>query len=138
VLQVLVDADNVLPARVQPVVDLLGDLQDVRMFVTGRPPALAQVAWPSIASVEPATGWQRADLALARAYVPSDEPLVLITGDGDFGLLAARHPGPVLVISGAASNTLHAVATVIDPATVGVGPVRAWLAAVGQPASGGD
>jgi hypothetical protein len=130
-LQVLVDADNVLPARVQPVVDLLGAVPGARMVATGRAPALAQVAWPSRAAVEVEAGWQRADLALARAYRPSEDPLVLITGDGDFGLLAARHPGPVLVVSGAASNALRAVATVVDPATVGMGPVRAWLEAVG-------
>jgi hypothetical protein len=52
-------------------------------------------------------------------------------------LLAARHPGPVLVISGAASMALQDVATVVDPATVGVEPVRAWLAAVGVPVDEG-
>jgi hypothetical protein len=132
-MQVLVDADNVLPARIQPVVDLLARVPAVRIVVTGRAAALAEVTWPSGAAVEPAAGWQRADLALARAYLPSDDPLVLVSGDGDFGLLAARHPGPVLVISGAASNALRASATVIDPAAVGIEPVRAWLDAVGRP-----
>jgi hypothetical protein len=131
VVQVLVDADNVLPARIQPVVDLLAELPGARMVVSGRAEALAAVSWPAGASLEPRSGWQRADLALARAYRASADPLVLISGDGDFGLLAARHPAPVLVISGAASNALRAVATVIDPATVGVEPVRAWLDAVG-------
>ena len=72
-------------------------------------------------------GWQRADLALAEAYVPSTDPLVLITGDGDFGLLATRHPGPVLVISGAASERLRGGTTVVDPATDGTAPIDAWL-----------
>jgi hypothetical protein len=136
VLQVLVDADNVLPARVQPVVDLLGRVPRVRTVVTGRAGALAQVDWPADAVVEPWSGWQRADLALARAYRPDRDPLVLITGDGDFGLLAARHPGPVLVVSGAPSTALRDVATVIDPAVEGVEPVRAWLDAVGVPVPG--
>ncbi len=135
-LQVLVDADNVVPARVQPVVDLLGRVPGVRTVVTGRSSALAQVGWPADAVVEPCSGWQRADLALARAYRPDRFPLVLITGDGDFGLLAARHPGPVLVISGAASTALRDAATVVDPAVVGVEPVRAWLAAVGVSVNG--
>jgi hypothetical protein len=134
VLQVLVDADNVLPARVQPVVDLLARVPGVRIVVTGRSAALALVSWPAAAVVEPWSGWQRADLALARAYRPSADPLVLITGDGDFGLLAARHPGPVLVISGAASTALRHAATVVDPATVGTEPVRAWLGRGRRPA----
>ena len=33
---------------------------------------------------------------------------MLITGDGDFGLLAARHAGPVLVVSGAPSGRVTA------------------------------
>jgi hypothetical protein len=127
----------VLPARVQPVVDLLAQVPAVRMVVSGRTQALAPVRWPASATLEPWSGWQRADLALARAYRPSADPLVLITGDGDFALLAARHPGPVLVISGAASMALQDVATVVDPATVGVEPVRAWLAAVGVPVDEG-
>jgi hypothetical protein len=133
VLQVLVDADNVLHARVQPVVDLLARVPGVRFVVSGRAETLDLVSWPVAAVVEPWSGWQRADLALARAYQPSIDPLVLVTGDGDFGLLAARHPGPVLVISGAASAALRSAATVIDPAEVGTEPVRAWLAAVGAP-----
>jgi hypothetical protein len=56
---------------------------------------------------------------------------VLITGDGDFGLLAARHPGPVLVISGAASGRLRGGATVVDPALEGLAPIEAWLREVG-------
>jgi hypothetical protein len=50
--------------------------------------------------------------------------------------LAARHPGPVLVVSGAPSTALRDVATVIDPAVEGVEPVRAWLDAVGVPVPG--
>jgi hypothetical protein len=54
-----------------------------------------------------------------------------VTGDGDFGLLAARHPGPVLVVSGSPSGRLRDVAPVVDPATEGVAPIREWFAAVG-------
>jgi hypothetical protein len=126
----------VLPARVQPVVDVLARVPGVRIVVSGRAEALAPVSWPPGAVLEPWSGWQRADLALARAYRPSADPLVLITGDGDFGLLAARHPGAVLVISGAASTALRNAATVVDPATDGVEPVRAWLSAVGLTVDG--
>jgi hypothetical protein len=76
-------------------------------------------------------GWQSADLALAQAYAPADEPLILVTGDGDFGLLAARHPGPVLVVSGAPSGRLRDTAVVVDPAVDGVGPITDWLSAQG-------
>jgi hypothetical protein len=117
----------VLPARVQPVVDLLAQVPAVRMVVSGRTQALAPVRWPASATLEPWSGWQRADLALARAYRPSADPLILITGDGDFALLANRHPGPVLVISGAPSARLRVGATVIDPVSDGLAPIRAWL-----------
>jgi hypothetical protein len=76
------------------------------------------------------SGWQQADLALAAAYSPSIDPLLLITGDGDFALLATRHPGPVLVVSGAPSSRLRLGTTVVDPAADGVQPISQWLAAV--------
>lgn len=124
----LVDADNVAPRRVQPVLDLLAGRSDVRITVTGRAAALRALHLPPGAESLPHAGWQRADVALAEAYEPSTDPLVLITGDGDFGLLATRHPGPVLVISGAASLRLRDGTTVVDPATEGTAPVSAWLA----------
>lgn len=127
-LQVLVDADNVLPPRLQPVLDLLAGLAGpIRMVVAGRRHALDRVSWPSAAELIASSGWQRADLALAAAYRLDDEPLVVISGDGDFGLLAARHPGPVLVVSGAASGRLRDGTTVVDPATDGPAPIRHWL-----------
>jgi hypothetical protein len=129
-LQVLVDADNVAPPRLQPVLDLLAVATDpLRLVASGRQQALDRLRWPDIAQLIATAGWQRADLALAEAYELDDEPLVLVSGDGDFGLLAARHPGPVLVISGAASGRLRDGTTVIDPATDGVAPIRDWLAA---------
>jgi hypothetical protein len=127
VLRVLVDADNVAPPRLVPVLELLTEVPDRQIIASGRPRALARVSWPADAHLLPTEGWQRADLALAGAYAPSTDPLVLVTGDGDFALLATRHPGPVLVVSGAASNRLRDATMVVDPATDGVAPIRAWL-----------
>jgi len=130
VLRVLVDADNVAPRRLQPVLTLLGTVTDgLRLTASGRRQALGAVSWPQGSVLLTRAGWQRADLALAAAYTPDDEALVLVTGDGDFALLAERHPGSVLVISGAASGRLRDTATVVDPATEGVEPIRLWLTA---------
>jgi hypothetical protein len=132
VLRVLVDADNVDPVRLAPVLELLGRVRDeVRITVSGRPEALARSSWPAGAEQLPTVGWQRADLALAGAYRPTRDPLVLVSGDGDFALLATRHPGAVLVVSGAASSRLRDGTTVVDPAAEGVQPVRSWLDANG-------
>jgi hypothetical protein len=131
VLQVLVDADNVAARRVQPVLDLLISLgTPARLTASGRRSALQRLRWPVAAQLLEQSGWQQADLALAAAYSPSADPLLLITGDGDFGLLATRHPGPVLVISGAPSNRLRPGTTVVDPAADGLQPITEWLAAV--------
>ena len=128
VVQVLVDADNVDPVRTRAVLDALPDAADV--VVAGHPRALARVDWPDAATVVEAAGWQRADLVLAGAYRPSGEALVLLSGDGDFGLLVARHGGPVLVVSEAASYWLAGGrVTVVDPVVEGVEPLRQWLAA---------
>lgn len=75
----------------------------------------------------PPAGWQRADVALARAYEPRHGPLLLVSGDGDFALLAARHPGPVLVVSEAPSARLRAAAPVVDPVHDGLDTLRGWL-----------
>lgn len=126
------DADNVAPRRLQPVLDLLGGLHaDVQLTASGARDALDRLAWPAGAELLEHAGWQRADVALARAYSPGEEPLMLVSGDGDFGLLAARHPGPVLVVSGAPSGRLRDSATVLDPATDGPPAITAWLAAHG-------
>jgi len=133
---VLVDADNVAPPRLQPVLDALGDdivrpdSDEVVIVASGSRFALGRVDWPAGTRLLEHEGWQRADVALAAAYSPSEEPLVLVSGDGDFALLAARHPGPVLVISGAASQRLRDVAAVLDPATDGIAPVLGWLESV--------
>lgn len=130
-LWALVDADNVSPRRLQPVLDLLIGLDGVHLIASGHSSTLARLHWPETAQLLPRIGWQRADAALAAAYVPSPLPLLLASGDGDFGLLAARHPGPVLVVSGAPSGRLRDTATVVDPAVEGLAPVRQWLVAVG-------
>lgn len=132
VLQVLVDADNVAPSRLQPVLDVVTTLGPAALLTaSGRPRALAGLRWPTGAALLSHEGWQRADLALAAAYRPGDGPLLLVSGDGDFALLAARHGGPVMVVSGAPSGRLRDVAAVIDPAVDGVEPLRQWLRAQG-------
>ena len=129
-LRVLVDADNVSPRRLQPVLDAVsGSGSPVRLTASGTTQALARLSWPDGAQLLPTTGWQRADVALAQAYVPSEDPLILVSGDGDFGLLTSRHPGPVLVVSGAPSARLRNGTTVVDPASDGVAPILAWLRA---------
>ncbi|MCA1824132.1 MAG: hypothetical protein ABR520_00745 [Mycobacteriales bacterium] len=67
---------------------------------------------------------------LAAAYVPGRQPLLLVSGDADFGQLAANHDGPVLVVSEAASYRLRDAVRVIDPVVDGVEPLRQWVAAV--------
>ena len=130
-LQVLVDADNVPLARLLPLLDrLLVARYEVRLVASGRPAALAGVAWPEHAEIVPSAGWQRADVTLATAYRPDQGPLVLVSGDGDFAHLARRHPGPVLVVSSAAAGGLRDAATVIDPVHDGPDAVRRWLEAV--------
>ena len=128
-LRVLVDADNVVAQRIEPVLALLADVPDVRITASGRPAALDRVNWPDGSELLAHAGWQRADVALAESYAPSQDPLVLVTGDGDFGLLASRHPGPVLVVSGAPSGRLRDGTTVVDPVVDGLARIRAWLQA---------
>jgi hypothetical protein len=131
-LQVLVDADNVAPRRLQPVLTLLSAVAgDLQLTASGRSTALDALQWPPGSRLLPHAGWQRADVALAEAYRPGADALILISGDGDFALLADRHPGAVLVVSGAPSGRLRDTAMIVDPATDGVGPIRQWLAAHG-------
>jgi len=137
VVQVLVDADNLTSARLRLLVEALATLEapdsEVRMVVAGAQGAVDDVAWPAYAEVLHATGWQRADVVLVEAYEAHGDreaPLVLASGDGDFALLASRHAGPVLVVSGSPSSRLRDNATVVDPAMVGVDPLRRWLRAV--------
>lgn len=128
-IQVLVDADNVNAARLQALLSAL-PMDEVEVIVAGSPRALGAVTWPQHAHVREIEGWQQADLHLAEAYRPSRAPLVLVTGDGDFSMLAATHPGPVLVISDRPASRLRAAGTVIDPVVDGPAAVRAWFDAV--------
>lgn len=129
VIQVLVDADNVDMVRIGALLAAL-PTDGVRMTVTGHPDAIEATEWPAYADVVAAAGWQRADIVLAAAYEPDDAPLVLVSGDGDFGLLVTRHRGPALVVSDAASYQLRDRVTVVDPVLDGLEPLRQWLAAV--------
>ena len=135
-LQVLIDADNVPAARLRELVSALEGVAaaERRVVVAGHPDALADVQWPADATLVPAEGWQRADVALAAAYRPEPGPLVLASGDGDFVHLVERHPGPALVVSEAAAGPFRDVATVVDPAHDGTAAIRAWLHAVVDPA----
>jgi len=132
VVQVLVDADNVDTSRVSAVLAAIAGLpsEEVRMTVAGRASAVEATTWPAYAEVVVAAGWQRADIVLAAAYRPDEEPLVLVSGDGDFGLLVTRHAGPVLVVSEAASTRLRAGVSVVDPTVDGPDALRRWFEAV--------
>ena len=125
----LVDADNLDAGRLRLVAAELSGVR--RLVVAGHPSRLAAVRWPDAADVRPASGWQSADSVLAAAYEPDEEPLVLVTGDGDFALLASRHPGPVLVVGPTASTSgrlRHAAGiTVVDPVHDGLERLRSWL-----------
>ncbi len=133
-VQVLVDADNLDVPRLRLLVAALEAAPQRRpsaeVVVAGAPTALDALDWPSGAQVLSASGWQGADLLLARAYRADDRPLLLATGDGDFAQLARRHPGPVLLVSGASSRSRalrgpRIVST--DPASDGGAQLRSWL-----------
>lgn len=127
-LRVLIDADNVSAGRITALLSVLAELSaGVSLVAGGRREALRSIPWPPGTGLLEQAGWQAADLALASAYVPDELPLILVTGDGDFALLAARHPGAVLVVSGAPSGRLRHGTTVVDPATEGTAPITAWL-----------
>lgn len=134
-MQVLVDADNVEPSRLRVFLRVLADAGAIaEVVVAGRAQSLARTSWPDGALVVEAAGWQRADHVLAEAYLPGPEPLIIVSGDGDFVQLASRHAGPVLVVSNQAGSAgrLRDVATVVDPAADGPDPLRNWLSAVGN------
>ena len=128
-IQVLVDADNLSAPRLRAFLTAV-PLSEVDMTVAGSPRALAGVQWPRSAHVHEVEGWQQADLYLVQAYRPGAAPLVLVTGDGDFGLVAASHGGPVLIVSDRPSTRLRAAGTVVDPVVDGLRAVRQWFDAV--------
>lgn len=135
-MQVLVDADNVHPARLAALLDALAltgftpsQNADVRLVAIGRARALANTTWPEGAEVVPHQGWQSADIALAQAYVHEDEALVLASGDGDFVHLVRGHEGPVLVVAAerSTSGRMRDHATVVDPVHEGTARIVDWL-----------
>lgn len=128
-IQVLIDADNLSSHRIQAFLGAV-PLDEVEMFVAGSRRALSAVAWPPTARVHMAEGWQQADLALVEAHRASTEPLVLVTGDRDFAMLAATHAGPVLIVSDRPASRLRAAGTVVDPVVDGLDAVRHWFDAV--------
>jgi hypothetical protein len=127
VLQVLVDADNLHPARLSAL--LLALPEDTVVIAAGSSHALQRVRWSSGATLLPRSGWQRADLELAAAYQPDEGPLILASGDGDFAQLGRRHGGHVLVVSDAPSAQLRSVGTVLDPVHDGAAAIRRWVGA---------
>ncbi len=128
-IQVLVDADNLNTARLRAFLRAV-PLSDVSMTVAGNPRAIQSVDWPAGADVHQVEGWQAADVVLVDAYVEGGQPLVLVTGDGDFSLVAARHAGPVLIVSDRPASRLRASGTVVDPVLDGPEALRAWFDAV--------
>jgi hypothetical protein len=128
-IQVLVDADNVSAPRLRAFLRAV-PLDEVELVVAGSPAAVAGAAWPAQAHIHEVEGWQQADLALVAAYRPGADPLVVVSGDGDFSMLAATHKGPVLVISERPASRLRASGTVVDPIVDGLDAVRHWFDAV--------
>ncbi len=128
-IQVLVDADNLSAPRLRALLRGV-PMSEVEMVVAGSPRALAAVDWPRSARVHAVEGWQQADLFLVSSYRPGNTPLVLATGDGDFGLVATTHGGPVLVVSDRPASRLRAAASVVDPVVDCVDAVRQCFDAV--------
>jgi hypothetical protein len=129
-MQVLVDADNLDVPRLRLLVAALELAPSPDIVVAGAPAVLEALDWPPQAQVLPASGWQGADLLLARSYHVDEQPLLLATGDGDFVHLARRHPGPVLLVGGTSSRSWAFIGpqiTVTDPAADGGAQLRSWL-----------
>jgi hypothetical protein len=129
VIQALVDADNLTPARLEALLRAL-PLDETDLVVAGSRRALSLLRWPVRARVVEVEGWQQADVALVRAYRPGGHALVIASGDGDFAHLALAHPGPVLVVSDRPASALRRAGTVVDPVTDGVDALRHWFDAV--------
>jgi hypothetical protein len=133
-MQVLIDADNLSAPRLAAFLRAL-PAHEADVLVAGSPRALAAVTWPTSAEVVAIEGWQRADMLLVEAYRHSDEPLVLVSGDGDFAGLVRGHRGDVLVVSDRPASGLRGVGTVLDPVIDGVEALRIWFDAVLDPDS---
>lgn len=127
-MQVLIDADNLSTPRLEAFLRALPHA-DADITIAGSPRALAAVRWPRRSRIVEVEGWQRADLVLVEAYRPGSEPLVLVSGDGDFAGLVRGHGGDVLVVSDRPASGLR-VGTVIDPVLDGLDALRRWFDAV--------
>lgn len=129
--QVLVDADNLDVPRLRLLAAALGGAPGARVVVAGSPAAVRALDWPAGAELHEATGWQGADLVLARAYRPERAPLLLATGDGDFVHLARRHPGPVLLVAAGRARSQgfrrDPAIVLTDPGEDGGAQLRGWL-----------
>ena len=126
-MQVLIDADNLDVRRLRMLVVVLAEWPSADVVAAGAARSLHAVDWPAGARVLPAHGWQGADLLLAHAYRPDDQPLLLATGDGAFAQLARRHPGPVLLVGGVFRAFTGPRLTITDPADDGGTVLRSWL-----------
>jgi hypothetical protein len=128
-VQVLIDADNLSTPRIEAFLRALPE-DEAEVTVAGSPRALSPVEWPRHARVVAIEGWQRADMVLAEAYRQSGEPLVLVSGDGDFAGLVRGHDGDVLVVSDRPASGLRGAGTVLDPILDGLEALRSWFDAV--------
>lgn len=131
-LQVLVDADNLTPRRLDALLAAL-PLDEASVVVAGSRWALGQVRWPARGRVREVVGPEEADRFLADAYRPGREPLVLASGDKGFAALVRGHAGPVLVVSDRPAKALRGAATVLDPVRDGASAVRGWCEEVLDP-----
>lgn len=127
-IQVLIDADNLVPARLAALLRVLPD--EAEVVVAGAAEAVTAVRWPPTAAVHTLRGWQAADVALMQAYRPEAESLVIASNDGDFAHLAQRHRGPVLVVADRPARRLREAGTVVDPVRDGLDALRHWFDAV--------
>jgi hypothetical protein len=131
-VQVLIDADNLSASRLEAFLRVL-PAEEADVIVAGSPRALGAVRWPARARLLEVEGWQRADITLVEAYRAGDEPLVLVSGDGDFAGLVRGHRGDVLVVSDRPASGLRGVGTVLDPVLDGLDALRRWFDAVIDP-----
>lgn len=128
-MQVLIDADNLSAPRIEAFLRVLPE-HEARVVVAGSPRALAGVRWPSRSTVIAVEGWQSADMVLVDSYRPDADPLVLVSGDGDFAGLVRGHRGDVLIVSDRPAASLRGSGAVLDPVQDGIEALRHWFDAV--------
>ena len=128
-VQVLIDADNLSTPRIEAFLRVLPE-HEATVVVAGSPRALSALSWPPRARIVAVEGWQSADMVLVDAYLPGAEPLVLVSGDGDFAGLVRGHRGDVLIVSDRPAASLRGRGAVLDPVLDGVEALRRWFDAV--------